>query len=146
MTDIEPPSDRLDAAPDHPVLLFDGVCNLCNGLVRFVVDRDPEGKFRFASLQSDVGAEFLDAAGLPTDEFDTFVLLDDDGVHLRSTAAIRVFRGLGLPYSLIYPLIVLPKPIRDAAYDVVASRRYAWFGRTEECRIPTPEERDRFLD
>ena len=104
--------------------------------------------FRFASLQSDVGQEFLEREGLASDdgELTTFVMVDDDGVHVRSTAALRVLRGLGLPYSLLYPFIVVPRPIRDAVYDGIAARRYRWFGRSEECRIPTPEERERFLD
>lgn len=135
-----------DAVPtDRPILLFDGECNLCNGLVRWVIERDPEGTFRFAALQSEAGQALLEGHDLPTRDFDTFVVVDDGDVYTKSSAALRVLKGLGLPYSLAYPAVVVPRFLRDRAYDVVANRRYGWFGRREACLVPTPERRERFL-
>lgn len=131
---------------DRPVLLFDGECNLCNGLVQWVIERDPEGTFRFAALQSDAGQALLEAHDLPTDDFDTFVVVDGDESYTRSDAAMRVLKGLGLPYSLGYSAVVVPRFVRDGAYDVVADHRYGWFGKRDACMVPTPERRERFLD
>ena len=133
----------------RPVILFDGVCNLCNSFVNFVMDRDG-GEFRFASIQSDVGAELMRDAGLSPEALETFVVVeggtDADGkVYTKSTAALYVLRRLGLPYSLLYASIVVPSFIRDPFYDFVASRRYSWFGRRDECRVPDEETKDRFL-
>jgi len=131
---------------DAPVLLFDGVCNLCNGIVRFVIRRDPPpGRFRFAAIQSDAGRRLLVAHGLPPDRLDTFVMIERGRVFVRSTAALRTLRRIGLPWSLLYPLIVVPRPLRDAAYDLIARRRYGWFGRRDTCMVPTPEVESRFL-
>ena len=126
------------------MLLFDGVCTLCNGVVRFVIDRDPSGRFQFAALQSDAGRRLL--GGLPQPLPDSFVLFEDGRVFTRSTAALRVVRGLSFPWPLLWVLILLPRPVRDWAYDVVARNRYRWFGRRESCMVPTQEQRARFLD
>ena len=142
---------QLANAPTHqlsPVILFDGVCNLCNGFVRFVIARDPPGRFRFAALQSDAARRLLGepaaAAGtLPA----SFVLVEGDRVFRQSTAALRIARGLGFPWRLAYALIAVPRPLRDWAYDVVARHRYQWFGRRDACMmVPTPDLRARFLD
>jgi len=139
MADAEVPTDR-------PVLLFDGVCNLCNGLVQWVIERDRKGEFRFAALQSAAGRALLERHGLPTDDYDTFVMVDGEEYHTKSTAALEVLRRLGLPYSLSYPAILVPRLLRDRVYDVVADRRYGWFGRRESCMRPTPELEARFLE
>lgn len=131
---------------DHPVLLYDGVCNLCNGIVRFTVRFDSAGVFRFAPLQSSVGQRLLESRGLPTDDFDSFVLVDGDDRYTKSTAALRVVRRLDGPFPLLYPLIHLPSGLRDAVYDLVAAYRYRVFGRTEECQVPKPEIRERFVE
>lgn len=125
------------------VILFDGVCNLCNAWVDFVVRHDPEGRFRFAALQSEAAGDLL--RGAPPDLPDSIVLVEDGTVWVRSTAALRVARGLGLPWSLAWIFILVPRSVRDAVYDWVARNRYRWFGRRDTCRIPTPEERARFL-
>jgi len=134
-----------DVPTDRPVLLFDGVCNLCNGLVQWVIERDPDAEFRFAALQSDAGQALLERLDLPTDEFETFVMVDGEEYSTKSTAALRVLRRLGLPYSILYPLVVVPRFVRDRVYDVVAAHRYGWFGRRESCMRPTPEREARFL-
>lgn len=135
------PSD--DAAP-HAVVLFDGVCNLCNGTVNFIIDHDPDGYFRFASLQSDVARAPLEKAGLPAAYLDSIVLLEDGAVYARSDAVLRIARRLP-GWRWLYGFRVLPRTLRDRLYDLVARHRYAWFGKRDACRIPTPELQARFL-
>lgn len=135
----------MDPAPGHPILLFDGVCNLCHGTVRFIVERDPDARVRFAPLQSGVGRELLAQHGLPLDTLDTVVLIEDGRAFLRGDAAIRVVAGLGGGWRLLRALLVLPRGLRDATYDFVARHRYRWFGRRDSCPVPTPEQRARFL-
>jgi predicted DCC family thiol-disulfide oxidoreductase YuxK len=125
------------------VLLFDGVCTLCNGFVQFVIQRDPAGRFQFATLQSDAARRLLQAAAQPLP--DTLVLVENGQVFLRSTAALRVARGLKFPWPLAFALVVVPRPLRDWVYDIVARNRYRWFGRRDACMVPTPELRARFL-
>ena len=136
-------------ARQRPVILFDGVCNLCNSTVQWVIERDKEGRFDFASLQSDVARRELGKV-MDTKEIealpDSIVLLDSDGVHVRSAAALRILRGLGSWFLLLRLGVVLPGPIRDAIYDMVARNRYRWFGRRDTCMIPTPDIAARFLD
>jgi predicted DCC family thiol-disulfide oxidoreductase YuxK len=131
---------------DAPVILFDGVCNLCNAAVRTVVRYDDAGVFRLAPLQSPVGRELLCRHDLPTDDLDSVVLVDEAGAHVRSTAALRVCRRLGRPWSLLAPLLAVPAPLRDPAYDLVAATRYRLFGRTDECQVPEPAVRERFAE
>ncbi|WP_251343629.1 thiol-disulfide oxidoreductase DCC family protein [Haloplanus halophilus] len=139
----DPNGDATDL-PTAPVLLFDGVCSLCNGVVRFLVPRDPEGRLRYAPLQSDAGRALLDRAGL-SEGVDTVVLVEGDRAYTRSAAVIRVAELLGWPYSLARVARVVPRGVRDACYDVVAANRYDWFGRREECLVPDEDVRDRFL-
>ncbi len=132
----------------RPVILFDGVCNLCNSAVRWVIERD-KGRFDFASLQSDAARRELEKV-LGRDEIDalpdSIVLLDSDGVHVRSAAALRITRELGSRFGLLRLGIVLPRPIRDLIYDLIARNRYRWFGRRDTCMTPTPDIAARFLD
>jgi len=126
------------------VLLFDGVCTLCNGFVRFVIERDPAGRFQFAPLQSAAAARLLGVARPPLP--DSLVLLEEGRLFTRSTAALRVARGLRFPWPLVYAFVVVPRPVRDWVYDAVARNRYRWFGRRDVCMVPTPELRSRFLN
>ena len=128
--------------PSGPVIFFDGVCNLCNAVVRWIAKRDSSGRFRFASLQSEAARLVLGEAGRP----DSMALVDREGVHFQSEAALRIARGLGPPWSVLGWLVVVPRPVRDAVYDFVARHRYRWFGRQESCPLPAPELVDRFLD
>jgi predicted DCC family thiol-disulfide oxidoreductase YuxK len=126
-------------------VLFDGVCNLCNGTIRFIIERDPHARFQFAPLQSPaadrlIGAH-VDRASLP----DSVVLLDDGRIHVRSAAALRIARQLRFPWPLAWIFILVPRPIRDWVYDVIARHRYRWFGKRDECMVPTPDLRNRFL-
>jgi predicted DCC family thiol-disulfide oxidoreductase YuxK len=141
----------MDAVSDGPspsgsVILFDGVCNLCNATIQFVIARDREGRFRFAALDSEAARAQLGAVEVPPHLPDSIILLDEDGVFTRSTAALRIARGLTFPWPLLYGFIVVPRVVRDAIYDWIAAHRYRWFGRREACMIPTPDVRSRFLD
>jgi predicted DCC family thiol-disulfide oxidoreductase YuxK len=140
--------ETLMQKPDRPILLFDGVCNLCNGFVRFLIERDPdpEGRFLFASLQSVPGRELLRKFGLPEEELRSFVFVDGDECHIKSTAALKTLRLLPWPWKLGYALILVPKPIRDSAYDLIAKNRYRIFGHRETCMVPTPDLKARFLE
>jgi predicted DCC family thiol-disulfide oxidoreductase YuxK len=129
----------------HPIILFDGVCNFCDASINWIIRRDKRARFRFAPLQSSAGERLQREHGFDPTALDTFVLIEGRRAYARSTAAVRIARGLGLPWSLAYGLIFIPPPLRDFAYDFFARRRYRWFGRKEECMLPTPELRDRFL-
>jgi len=131
---------------DRPVLLFDGVCNLCHAGIRAIVRLDAEGEILFAPLQSDVGRELLDRQGLSTDYFDSMVLVEGDSHYTKSTAVLRVCRYLDGPFPLVYPLVYLPRRLRDTVYDLVAEYRYGVFGRKDECTVPEPHVRERFLE
>jgi len=131
---------------DHPVILFDGVCNLCNGAVLFIIRRDPNGVFRFASLQSDAGQDILKRHDLPAEDFDTLVLAIGDTVYTKSTAALLIFRRLRGVWGLAYLARVVPRFVRDAVYAKVAKNRYRWFGKREVCMTPTPDLKARFLE
>jgi predicted DCC family thiol-disulfide oxidoreductase YuxK len=127
------------------VILFDGVCNLCNGLVRFVIARDPGAQFAFASLQSVAASRLLDGRSEVVGGLDSLVLVEGDRVFTRSTAALRIAARLGFPWSLATGLIVVAPAVRDFFYTVVARNRYRWFGVRDECMAPTPDVVSRFL-
>lgn len=131
---------------DKPIILFDGVCNLCNRSVQFVIQRDKQKKFMFASLQGVKGQEVLKRFDLPVNDLNSFILVHGDKVYTRSTAALRVLRELGGGWKLLYGFIAVPKFIRDSVYNWVARNRYKWYGKKDACMIPTPELRSRFLD
>jgi len=129
----------------NPIVLFDGVCNLCSSVVKFTISRDPNGIFRFASLQSEAGQFFLNKFGLSTEDFDSFVLIEGDNFFLRSTAVLCLCKRLKGLWPLLYLLIIIPRPLRDFVYNIVAENRYKWFGKKEECFIPSPDINNRFL-
>ena len=159
----------MDRGPAGPVIFFDGVCALCNGFVDFVLARDCRAMFRFATLQGETASGVLREGGPgkspwasaggadsgsgtgPVGSGDSgewmrsMVLRDKDGLHRRSEAALRILVGLGGPWRLLGLLRLVPRPLRDAAYDLIARNRYRWFGKHDTCRMPTPEERERFL-
>ena len=130
---------------DKPVILFDGICNLCSGSVQFILKRDKEKKFLFASLQSPYGQDLLKQFDLPVNIFNSFILFDNGKVLTRSTAALKIFSQLkGWKWVKVFGAV--PKFIRDAVYNLIARNRYKWFGKKEECWVPTPELKARFLD
>lgn len=128
------------------VLLYDGDCGLCTRSVLFVFRRDPRGNVRFASLQSDVGRRMMREHGLPDEQRGTVVLIDERGAHVRSTAILRVARQLRWPWSWGYAAIVVPRPLRDAAYRLVARHRHRFGPSVEACANPSPELRARMLE
>lgn len=130
----------------HPIIFFDGVCNLCTGVVQFVIRHDPKHRFRFASLQSEIGQQLLKQYNLPSEEFGSFILFEKGKVHTKSTAALTVAKKLNGLLPIWYTWITLPKFIRDAVYNLVARNRYKWFGKKEECWIPTPELNELFIN
>ena len=141
------PELEIDGAAPGPVLLFDGVCNLCNSAVQFVLERDRQQAFRFASLQSQAAHDLLAEQNVTAGDLpDSMVLIDASGVHLRSDAALRVARHLGWPYSWLGAGRIVPRAVRDAVYAWIARNRYRWFGKRDMCRLATPAERERFLD
>src|SRR4051794_23064029 len=127
------------------IILFDGVCNLCNSSVQFIIKRDPKGRFKFASLQSQTGQSLLEQHGFDN-EIDSFVLIDNQKLYSKSSAALRVCRNLNGFWKIFAILRFLPASFRDFFYDVVAKNRYKWFGRQESCMLPTKEMKKRFLD
>ena len=127
-------------------ILFDGVCNLCNGFVQFVVARDPQARFRFAALSSDAAQSLLRQSRVTLPLPDSMVLVEDGALYLRSDAPLRIARGLTFPWPLLYGFVVVPRFIRDRVYDFIAARRYQWFGRRDVCMVPTPDLRRRFLE
>lgn len=131
---------------DHPVILFDGICNLCNNAVQFVLKHDKKKLFRFASLQSDFGKSILIKYGLPTDNFNSFVLILNGKAYTKSTAALSVAKMLSGPMKLLYGFIIVPAFIRNGVYNVIANNRYKWFGKKESCMLPSPDVAARFLN
>ena len=138
---VESP-DVLDS--EHPVVLFDGVCNLCNASVTFLIDRDPEAVFRFAPLQSDIGRALVAGCGL--EEEDSIVLVEEGRCYVRSTAALRIARRMHGAWPLLSIFLAVPAPLRDLIYRVIAEHRYRWFGKQDACRLPTPDLRRHFLE
>ena len=127
------------------VIVFDGVCNWCNAWVNFALARDPHGKFKFGTLQSEPAQQILKELRLPAEDFETFLFLERGLVFTKSTAALRIVRQLSGLGPLLYLGIVIPRPLRDALYDYIARRRYRLMGKSETCRVPTPAERERFV-
>jgi len=126
-------------------VLFDGVCNLCNGSVLFVIGHDPGAQFRFAALDSDAAWGLLKECGIRCALPDSVALIERGTVYTRSSAALRIAKRLRFPWSLLYALIVVPRPLRDSVYDLIAHHRYGWFGKRDTCMVPTLELRSRFL-
>lgn len=128
----------------HPVILFDGVCNFCDASVQFILNRDPKGIFQFASLQSEAGQNLVKKHNVPAD-IDSMILIVDDKVYYKSTAALRISRHLHGAWKMLYGFIIIPSPIRNIVYDLIAKNRYKWFGQKESCMLPPPNIRKRFL-
>ena len=130
---------------NHPIILFDGVCNLCNSSVQHVIRHDPKEIFKFASLQGEAGKQLLKQYGLSVNDMNSFVLIQDNTAYTRSTAALFVAKRLTGISKLLYGFIIVPPFIRNAVYNMIAKNRYKWFGVQQACMIPTPEVRARFL-
>jgi predicted DCC family thiol-disulfide oxidoreductase YuxK len=128
------------------ILLFDGVCNLCNSTVRFIIKRDPQARFKFTSLQSDQGQLLLKQFRLPADQFDFIIYIREGECLIKSTAILQILKDLGGRWKLLYGFTIIPEFIRDFLYTIIAKRRYHLFGRQEKCMVPTPDIKQRFLE
>jgi predicted DCC family thiol-disulfide oxidoreductase YuxK len=128
------------------IVFFDGVCNLCDRSVQFILKRDRKKRFLFGSLQSKTGQEYLHKYHLPADKFHSFMLIEGNVLYTRSTAVLRMLKHLGRGWQLLYVFIYIPQPIRDGVYTLIATNRYKLFGKKDQCSLPTPDEKERFLE
>ena len=130
----------------QPIILFDGVCNFCNSAVNFVIKRDKKGVIFFTPLQTDAGQKLLLQYNLPVNDMQSFVFIDNGKAYTQSTASLKVCRYLRQLWPLCYGFIIVPKFIRDTIYNWIAKNRYKWFGVRQQCMIPTPDIKERFLN
>ncbi len=128
-----------------PIILFDGICNLCDGAVQFIIRHDPNKKFLFTSLQSEAGQNLLKEYQSPVANFNSFILIQEGKIYDKSTGALKVARQIKGAWSWLYIFIIIPKFIRDAIYSLIAQNRYKWFGKKDTCMLPTSELKARFL-
>ncbi|HFA49889.1 MAG TPA: thiol-disulfide oxidoreductase DCC family protein [Bacteroidetes bacterium] len=130
----------------YPVILFDGVCNFCNDTINSIIKLDKKNVFKFAPLQSEMGQRMLEAYNRSTEDFNSVVLICDGNLYTKSDAALQTFKHLGGPWRYLRIFSVVPRPVRNAVYDFIAKNRYKWFGKKEQCMVPTPDIKARFLD
>ena len=137
----------MEIPENKKIILFDGVCNLCNNAIQFIIKHDQKDVFRYASLQSELGQSLVKERGLDPDDIDSIMLIEPGVAYYRkSTAALEISRDLKGGYSLLKNFLFLPEGLRDSIYDFVASNRYKWFGKKDNCMIPSPELKSKFLD
>lgn len=130
---------------DKKIILFDGVCNLCNSSVVFIIKRDKKDVFRFAAIQSEEGEKLIQKHQIDTSKTDSIILVEGDTYSVKSTAALKIAKHLKGGYPLLYGFMILPAFFRNWVYDIIARNRYRWFGKKDSCMIPTPELRSKFL-
>ena len=130
----------------RPTIFFDGVCNLCTGSVQFIIKHDPKHYFRFASLQSELGQQVLQQFNLRSEEFGSFILLEEGKIYTKSTAALRVTKKLDGLWPVLFSFMIVPPFIRNWVYSFIAKNRYRWFGKKESCWLPNVELSNLFLD
>jgi predicted DCC family thiol-disulfide oxidoreductase YuxK len=131
---------------EKPVVLFDGVCNYCNAMINFVIRQDKKKKYLFATLQSSFGQETLKEWNLPTDSFESFIIIDSGKLYAKSTAALHLYNKLPWYWKWTQLFWIFPKFLRDAIYNLIARNRYKWFGKKQECMVPSADVKERFLD
>jgi predicted DCC family thiol-disulfide oxidoreductase YuxK len=131
---------------NHPVILFDGVCNLCNGFVQFIIKHDKKNKFRFGSLQSESAKKLLETFHFSLEELKTIVLVEDGKIYMRSRALLRIASHLDGVWKLTSIFHVIPSFISDVVYNLVSKYRYKVFGKRDSCMIPSPEIKSRFIE
>lgn len=134
--------------PEHKkLILFDGVCNLCNNSVLFVIKRDKKNLFMFAPLQSKIGKQIIEEFNIDTNKMDSIMLYNPEmGIYYKSTAALKIASKLGFPLNLLAVSLIVPNFIRNWVYDFIARNRYKWYGKKDACMIPTPELKSKFLE
>jgi predicted DCC family thiol-disulfide oxidoreductase YuxK len=133
------------ALNQNPIVLFDGVCNVCNGSVLFAIKRDSQSKLKFASLQSGFGVEQSKNFNLPSSSLNSVLFISKGKLYQKSNAALEIARHLDGLWPALYIFKIVPAFIRDFFYDLIARNRYRWFGKKDECMIPTPELKARFI-
>jgi len=137
----------MELPKDKKIILFDGVCNLCNNAVNFIIEHDKKDVFRFASLQGEIGKKLTTERGIEPEVIDSIVLIEPGvAYYQKSTAALEISKELSGGYSFLSYLSIFPEVIRDGIYDLIANNRYKWFGKKDACMIPTPELKAKFLD
>lgn len=129
----------------YHIILFDGVCNLCNSSVNFVIRHDSKNKFKFAALQSDTGNELVQKYEIDPRETDSIILIQGKNHYIKSSAALRIAKDLSGVYPLLFVFMIIPPFIRNWVYDYIAKNRYKWYGKMDNCMIPTKELKDKFL-
>ena len=130
---------------DQKIILFDGVCNLCNGAVTYIIKRDKKNVFKFAALQSEIGQQLISKFNIDTSKVDSIIFIDGEKHYEKSSAALHIAKQLSGAYPLLFGFMVVPKFIRNSIYDYIAKNRYKWFGKKESCMIPTVELKSKFL-
>jgi predicted DCC family thiol-disulfide oxidoreductase YuxK len=130
----------------QPLILFDGVCNLCNSSIQYIIKYDKHNKFKFASLQSDAAKDILLQFNQNNSDLNSIILIVGDEIYKKSSAILRLLKILGGLHSILYIFMIVPKPIRNWVYDYVAKNRYKWYGKKESCMIPTKELKSKFID
>jgi|TARA_B110000261_G_scaffold41349_1_gene48540 predicted DCC family thiol-disulfide oxidoreductase YuxK len=137
--------ESMNKQSTHSIILFDGVCNLCNGAVNFVINRDPGNVFKFTPLQEKQGVLLLKKHAIDAKMLDSIVLIENGNVYIKSSAALRIAKKMSNLWPLFFALLIIPRFMRDGVYDFIAKNRYKWFGKKEQCMIPTPGLREKFL-
>ena len=128
------------------IIIFDGICNLCNATVLFLINRDKKNIFKFVSMQSDIAKQIFKEYNINFKNLDTIIFIEKNDFYIKSDAIIRIFKKLNYPWKVFYFLKFLPKFIRDRIYDIVANNRYNWFGRRNTCMIPSNETKSKFIE
>ena len=136
---------NLQSSSNSKIILFDGICNFCNYWVNFIIDHDKQNIFKFAALQSEKGKELLDKFELPNDDFDSFILISQNKVYKKSSAAFEIAKQLNGWSKILIPFGIIPHSLNDLLYVLLAKNRYKFFGKKDACRIPTKEEKSKFL-
>lgn len=135
----------MDENSNYKIILFDGVCNLCNSAINFIIKRDKNDVFKFAALQSEIGRELTSQYKIDTSKVDSIILIDGKKDYDKSSAALHIAKNMSGAYPLLFGCMIFPKFIRNGVYDYIARNRYKWFGKQESCMIPTPELKAKFL-
>ena len=136
----------MNKTQDKPIIFFDGVCNLCNSSVQFILKKDVNNVFLFSSLQSDAAKDILLQYNLENFDLSSIILLENGVIYQKSTAILKIAKRLKGIYKYTYVFIIVPKFIRDSVYSLIAKKRYKWFGKRDSCMVPTKEIKFRFLE
>lgn len=131
---------------NNPIIIFDGICNLCNSSINFIIKNDSKRIFRFTQLQSEAGKNLAEEYEISEKNFDSVVLIQNEKVFLKSSAALEISKQLQFPINLSIVFKIIPKLLRDKVYDFISRNRYVWFGKSKECMIPSNEIRNLFLE